>query len=142
MITPNPKTSGGARWAYLAAWDYALHQPGGNDATAKAFVADVYKHVPVLDTGARGSTTTFAQRGLGGRFARLENEAYLVLNEFGADKYEIITPSRSILAEPPVSVVDKNVDAHGTRARLGSVPQVPLHAGSAGDHRAEPLSPA
>jgi sulfate/thiosulfate transport system substrate-binding protein len=116
VITPNPKTSGGARWAYLAAWAYALHQPGGNDATAKAFVANVYKHVPVLDTGARGSTTTFAQRGLGDVLLAWENEAYLILGEFGAEKYEIVTPSRSILAEPTVAVVDKNADAHGTRA--------------------------
>jgi sulfate transport system substrate-binding protein len=115
VITPNPKTSGGARWAYLAAWAYALRAPGGNAEKAKAFVAAVYKHVPVLDTGARGSTTTFVQRGIGDVQLTWENEAYLALKEYGADKFQIVYPSNSILAEPPVSLVDKNVDRHGTR---------------------------
>jgi sulfate transport system substrate-binding protein len=116
VITPNPKTSGGARWAYLAAWGWALKQPGGNEDKAKTFVADIYsKHVPVLDTGARGSTTTFVQRGIGDVLLSWENEAYLALKELGPDKFEIVTPSLSILAEPPVAVVDKVVDAHGTR---------------------------
>ncbi|HVO02267.1 MAG TPA: sulfate ABC transporter substrate-binding protein [Candidatus Cybelea sp.] len=115
VITPNPKTSGGARWAYLAAWGWALKQPGGSDDTAKAFVASLYKHVPVLDTGARGSTTTFVQRGIGDVLLAWENEAFLAVKELGPDQFEIVTPSASILAEPPVAVVDKVVDAHGTR---------------------------
>ena len=115
VITPNPKTSGGARWAYLGAWVWALHQAGGNPEKAKAFVANLYKHVPVLDSGARGSTTTFAQRGLGDVLLSWENEAHLTLAEFGADKFDIVYPPSSILAEPPVALVDKNVDKHGTR---------------------------
>ena len=115
VIVPNPKTSGGARWAYLAAWGQALVR-GGDDANAKAYVTDLYKHVPVLDSGARGSTTTFAQRNVGDVLLSWENEAYLALKEFGADKFEIVNPSVSILAEPPVAVVDKVVDKHGTRA--------------------------
>lgn len=115
VITPNPKTSGGARWGYLAAWAYAEHRPGGNADKAKAFVAELYKHVPVLDSGARGSTTTFAQRGLGDVLVSWENEAHLVLAEFGADKFDIVYPPSSILAEPPVAILDKNVDKHGTR---------------------------
>jgi len=115
VITPNPKTSGGARWAYLAAWGWALKQPGGNEDKAKAFVGDLYKHVPVLDTGARGSTTTFVQRGIGDVLLAWENEAYLAVKELGPDQFEIVTPSISILAEPPVAVVDKVADAHGTR---------------------------
>lgn len=115
VIVPNPKTSGGARWAYLAAWGQALVR-GGDDAKAKAYVTDLYKHVPVLDSGARGSTTTFAQRNVGDVLLSWENEAYLALKEFGADKFEIVNPSVSILAEPPVAVVDKVVDKHGTRA--------------------------
>lgn len=115
VITPNPKTSGGARWAYLAAWAYALKQPGGNPDKAKAFVANLYKHVPVLDTGARGATTTFVQRGIGDVQLTWENEAYLALKEYGADKFEIVYPKLSILAEPPVALLDKNVDRHGTR---------------------------
>lgn len=115
VITPNPKTSGGARWAYLAAWAWAAHQPGGNAENARAFVANLYKHVPVLDSGARGSTTTFAQRGLGDVLLSWENEAHLTLAEFGKDKFDIIYPPSSILAEPPVAIVDKNVDKHGTR---------------------------
>ncbi|MBC7944460.1 MAG: sulfate ABC transporter substrate-binding protein [Burkholderiales bacterium] len=115
IITPNPKTSGGARWNYLAAWGYALKQPGGNDAKAKAFVAQLYKNVKVLDSGARGSTTTFAERGIGDVLIAWENEAYLAVKELGPDKFEIVTPSLSILAEPPVAVVDKVVDKRGTR---------------------------
>jgi sulfate/thiosulfate transport system substrate-binding protein len=115
VITPNPKTSGGARWSYLAAWAYAEHAPGGNAQTAKAFVANLYSHVPVLDTGARGSTTTFVNRGIGDVLLSWENEAYLALDELGRDKFEIVYPKVSILAEPPVAVVDKNVDRHGTR---------------------------
>ena len=115
VITPNPKTSGGARWAYLAAWAYALRAPGGNAEKAKAFVAALYKHVPVLDTGARGSTTTFVQRGIGDVLLSWENEAHLALKEQGGDKFQIVYPSNSILAEPPVALVDKNADRHGTR---------------------------
>jgi sulfate/thiosulfate-binding protein len=115
VITPNPRTSGGARWNYLAAWGWALKQPGGNDASAQAFVQKLYKNVPVLDSGARGSTTTFAQRGIGDVLLAWENEAFLALKEFGNDKFEIVVPTVSVLAEPPVSIVDRNVDKHGTR---------------------------
>src|SRR5580700_9855879 len=113
VITPNPKTSGGARWNFLGAWGYAHRRYG--PAKAKEFVTKLYKNVPVLDSGARGSTTTFAQRGLGDVLLSWENEAHLALKEFGADKFEIVYPSESILAEPPVSIVDKNVDQHSTR---------------------------
>ena len=115
VITPNPKSSGGARWNYLAAYGWALDQFGGDESKAKAYLGDLFRNVPVLDTGARGSTTTFAQRGLGDVLLAWENEAFLVLNEFGADKFEIVVPSESILAEPPVALVDGNVDAKGTR---------------------------
>jgi sulfate/thiosulfate-binding protein len=115
VITPNPKTSGGARWTYLAAWGYSLKQPGGSEATAKDFLKKLYGNVKVLDSGARGSTTTFVQNGIGDVLLSWENEAQLILKESGADKYEVITPPLSILAEPPVTVVDKNVDKHGTR---------------------------
>jgi sulfate/thiosulfate transport system substrate-binding protein len=115
VITPNPKTSGGARWNYLAAWGYAWNQSGHDEAKSREFVAALYKNVPVLDSGARGATTTFAQRGLGDVLLSWENEAYLSLKEFGADKFEIVNPSSSILAEPPVAIVDSNVDKHGTR---------------------------
>ncbi len=115
VITPNPKTSGGARWNYLAAWAYALHQPGGNDAKAKEFVAKLLKNVPVLDSGARGATNTFVQRGLGDVLLAWENEAFLAINELGPDRFEVVTPSESILAEPPVTVVDKVADKRGTR---------------------------
>jgi sulfate/thiosulfate transport system substrate-binding protein len=115
VITPNPKTSGGARWAYLAAWGYALQAPGGSEAAAKDFVTKLYKNVPVLDSGARGSTTTFVERGVGDVLLSWENEAYLALNQFGKDKFEIVYPSTSILAEPPVTLVDKVADRHGTR---------------------------
>ena len=116
VITPNPKTSGGARWNYLAAWGYALRQPGGTDPKARDFVTRLFRNVPVLDSGARGATNTFVQRGLGDVLLSWENEAYLVVNELGRDKFEIVTPSVSILAEPPVAVVDKVVDKKGTRA--------------------------
>ncbi len=115
VITPNPKTSGGARWNYLAAWAFALHQPGGNEAKAKEFVAKLLKNVPVLDSGARGSTNTFVQRGLGDVLLAWENEAFLAINELGPDKFDVITPSESILAEPPVTVIDKVADKRGTR---------------------------
>jgi sulfate transport system substrate-binding protein len=115
VITPNPKTSGGARWNYLAAWGWALKQPGGSPEKAKAYVADLFKHVPVLDTGARGATTTFVQRGIGDVLLAWENEAFLAVKELGPDQFEIVVPTVSILAEPPVAVVDKVVDAHGTR---------------------------
>jgi sulfate/thiosulfate transport system substrate-binding protein len=114
VITANPKTSGGARWAYLAAWAYALETNNHDEAKAKAFVTRIYKKVPVLDSGARGSTVTFAQREIGDVLLAWENEAHLALKEFGAEKFEIITPSLSILAEPPVAVVDKNARRHGT----------------------------
>ena len=116
VITPNPKTSGGARWSFLAAWAYALKAPGGNADKARAFVQALYHHVPVLDTGARGSTTTFAQRGIGDVLLSWENEAHLALKEQGGDQFQIVYPPASILAEPPVSVVDKNVDRHNTRS--------------------------
>lgn len=115
VITPNPKTSGGARWNYLAAWGYALKQPGGNDAKAKEFVSKIYKNVPVLDSGARGSTTTFVERGIGDVLIAWENEALLAIKELGPDKVEVVAPPLSILAEPPVALVDKAVDKHGTR---------------------------
>ena len=115
VITSNPKTSGGARWAYLAAWGYALQAPGGSDATAKDFVTKLYKNVPVLDSGARGSTTTFVEREVGDVLLSWENEAYLAINQFGKDKFEIVYPSTSILAEPPVALVDKIADRRGTR---------------------------
>ena len=114
-ITPNPKTSGGARWNYLAAWAYALKQSKGDEAAAKSFVSKFYKNVPVLDSGARGSTTTFAQRGIGDVLIAWENEALLATEVLGKDKFELVVPSLSILAEPPVTVVDKVVDRHGTR---------------------------
>src|SRR5579871_5940884 len=115
VITPNPKTSGGARWSYLAAYGYAL-KAYGSDEKAKEFVANLYRNVPVLDTGARGSTTTFVQRGIGDVLLSWENEAFLATKKLGADQFEIVVPSVSILAEPPVAVVDKVVDKHGTRA--------------------------
>ena len=115
IVTPNPKTSGGARWNYLAAWGYALNQPGGNAEKAKEFVSQIYKHTKVLDSGARGSTTTFVERGIGDVLLAWENEAHLAIKEFGPDKFEIVTPSVSILAEPNVAVVDKVVDKRGTR---------------------------
>ena len=115
VITPNPKTSGGARWNYLAAWGYALKQNNGDEAKARAFISALFKNVPVLDSGARGATTTFVQRGLGDVLLSWENEAFLALKAFGADKFEIVAPPLSILAEPSVALVDKVVDKHGTR---------------------------
>ncbi|MGN6140317.1 MAG: sulfate ABC transporter substrate-binding protein [Ralstonia sp.] len=115
VITPNPKTSGGARWNYLAAWAYALKQPGGSDATAKDFVQKLYKNVPVLDSGARGATTTFTERGIGDVLIAWEDEALLASRVEGKDKFDVVVPSISILAEPPVAVVDKVADKKGTR---------------------------
>jgi sulfate/thiosulfate-binding protein len=115
VITPNPKTSGGARWNYLAAWGYALKQNGANEAGARDFVTKLFRNVPVLDSGARGATTTFVQRGMGDVLIAWENEAFLALKELGPDKFEIITPSISILAEPPVAVVDKVVEKKHTQ---------------------------
>lgn len=114
IIVPNPKTSGGARWAYLAAWGAALKRNHNDENKAREFVRKLYKNVPVLDTGARGSTTTFVQRGIGDVLLSWENEAYLAVNELGKDKFEVVVPSVSILAEPPVSVVDKVAAKHGT----------------------------
>jgi sulfate/thiosulfate transport system substrate-binding protein len=116
VITPNPKTSGGARWNYLAAWGHALRKEGGDEAKAQEFVTRLFRNVPVLDSGARGATTTFAERGMGDVLLAWENEALLLTREVGQDRFEIIVPSESILAEPPVSVVDKNADKRGTRA--------------------------
>ncbi len=116
VITPNPKTSGGARWNYLAAWAYALKQPGGSEAKAKEFVTALFRNVPVLDSGARGSTVTFVQRGIGDVLLAWENEAFLSIKELGPDKVDVVVPSLSILAEPPVTIVDKVVDRKGTRA--------------------------
>ena len=116
VITPNPKTSGGARWNYLAAWAYGLKTFGGDEAKTKDFLKRIFKNVPVLDTGARGSTTTFVQRGIGDVFISWENEALLAREKLGKDQFEIVVPSLSILAEPPVAIVDKVVDRRGTRA--------------------------
>ena len=115
VISPNPKTSGGARWNFLAAWGWAARQPGGDDTKARAFVTELYKHVSVLDTGARGATTTFVERGVGDVLIGWENDAFLAQNQLGKDKFEVVVPSLSILAEPPVAVVDKVVDKHDTR---------------------------
>ncbi len=115
VITPNPKTSGGARWNYLAAWEFADRKFGGDEAKIRDFMKKLFKNVAVLDSGARGSTTTFVQRGIGDVFISWENEAFLALKEFGADKFEIVVPSLSILAEPSVAVVDKVVDRRGTK---------------------------
>jgi sulfate/thiosulfate transport system substrate-binding protein len=115
VVTPNPKTSGGARWNYLAAWGYGLKKFGGDEAKTKDFLTAIFRNAPVLDTGARGSTISFAQRGIGDVLIAWENDAFLAFEEFGKDQFEIIAPSLSILAEPPVSIVDGNVDAKGTR---------------------------
>ena len=115
VITPNPKTSGGARWNYLAGWAWALRQPGGNEAKAKEYVTKLFRNVPVLDAGARGSTTTFVERGIGDVLLAWENEALLAIKELGPGKFEVVAPSLSILAEPPVTVVDKSAGKHGTR---------------------------
>jgi len=116
VVTPNPKTSGSARWNYLAAWGYALRRPGGNETTAREFITKLYKRVPVLDSGARGATTTFVERGIGDVLINWENEILLGAKELGADKFEVVVPSVSILTEPTVSVVDKVASKHGTRA--------------------------
>jgi sulfate/thiosulfate transport system substrate-binding protein len=115
VIAPNPKTSGGARWAYLAAWGWAAKTFNGDEAKSKDYITQLYQHVPVLDSGARGSTVTFTQKQIGDVELAWENDAYLAQAEFGADQYDIVYPPQSILAEPPVAIVDKNVDAHGTR---------------------------
>ncbi|WP_248925719.1 sulfate ABC transporter substrate-binding protein [Paenibacillus hamazuiensis] len=115
VITPNPKTSGGARWNYIAAWGYAYKKNNNDEAKAQEFVQKLYKNVPVLDSGARDATNTFVQKGIGDLLIAWENEAYLSIKEFGADKYEIVTPSISVLAEPPVAIVDKTVDKKGSR---------------------------
>src|SRR5258708_23547223 len=116
VITPSPKTSGGARWNYLAAWAWALKQPGGSEASAESFVKKLYKNVPVLDSGARGATVTFVERRIGDVLLARENETYLAVKELGPNKFDVVAPSLSILAEPPVSIVDKVVDKHGTPA--------------------------
>ncbi len=143
VITPNPKTSGGARWNYLAAWGYALDKNHGDQSKAQEFVAKLYANVPVLDSGARGSTVTFSERGIGDVLITWENEAYLVKKEFGEDKFDVVSPSQSILAEPPVAVVDKNVDKHGTRAvaqaALGEGDQRTARAGIQHRHVLEQL---
>ncbi|MDB6083003.1 MAG: hypothetical protein JWN43_884 [Gammaproteobacteria bacterium] len=115
VVTPSPKTSGGARWNYLAAWAWAMKQPGGSASTAEAFVKKLYKNVPVLDSGARAATVTFVERGIGDVLLAWENEAYLAVKQLGPDRFDVVVPSLSILAEPPVSIVDKVVDKHGTR---------------------------
>ena len=115
VITPNPRTSGGARWNYLAALGYALKRPGGSEASAREFLARILRNVPVFDAGARGATTTFGERGLGDVLIAWENEAFLLTKKAGREKFEIVVPSTSIVAEPPVALVDKNVDKHGTR---------------------------
>ena len=134
VITPNPKTSGGARWNYLAAYGFALKKYGSAEK-AKQFVADLYKNVPVLDTGSRGATVTFVERGVGDVLLAWENEAFLALKEFGADKFEIVAPKLSILAEPPVAVVDAVADKKGTHAG-GGLSEILVFAGRAGDRRA------
>ena len=145
VITPNPKTSGGARWNYLAAWAWAERQYGGDEAKVKDYITRLYKNVPVLDSGARGSTTTFVQRGLGDVFLSWENEAFLAQKEFGADQFEIVVPSLSILAEPPVAVVDKNVDRKGTRQAATAYLEFLYTAEGqrlAGEHFYRPSDPA
>ena len=114
VITPNPKTSAGARWNFLAAWAYALKANANDEGRAREFIAKLYKNVPVLDSGARGATLTFARRGVGDVLISWESEAYLAQKEFGADKFDIIAPSLSVLAQPPVAIIDKNVKKHGT----------------------------
>ena len=142
VITPNPKTSGGARWNFLAAWGYALKKNGGDEAKAAAFVSALYKNVPVLDSGARGSTTTFVERGIGDVLIAWENEAGMAIKDFGADKFEVVYPSLSILAEPPVAWVDKVDQAARHRGDLEGVPGISLHAGGTGNSRAEFLPSA
>lgn len=143
VITPNPKTSGGARWNYLAAWGYGLNKYGSEEQ-AKAFVTELFRHVPVLDSGARGATTTFVQRGIGDVLLAWENEAFLALNELGPGKFDIVVPSLSILAEPPVAVVDKVAQKHGTfevaRAYLEYL-YSPVGQRLAAKHYYRPISP-
>ncbi len=142
VITPNPKTSGGARWNYLAAWGWALHQTGGSEATAQAYLRALFHQVPVLDTGARGATNSFVQRGLGDVLLAWENEALLARDELGPDTVDVVYPSLTILAEPPVAVVDSVVDRKGTRAVGAGLPRAPLHPGGTGAARQAPLPPA
>ncbi|MFM2091000.1 MAG: hypothetical protein RLZZ127_1489 [Planctomycetota bacterium] len=145
IVTPNPKTSGGARWNYLAAWGWALRQPGGSDATAKEFITKLFRNVPVLDTGARGSTITFTERGIGDVFLSWENEAFLILAGENKDRFEIVTPPLSILAEPPVAVVDKGVDKRGTRAAAQAYLEflyTPVGQELAAKHHFRPRDPA
>jgi len=145
VITPNPKTSGGARWNFLAAWGYALRQPGGDDGRARAFVQAMFRNVPVLDAGARGATTTFVERGIGDVLISWENEAFLARQALGPDKFEIVVPSVSILAEPPVAVVDQVVDKRGTRAVATAYLQYLYSAEGqalAGQHHYRPADPA
>ncbi|MDX9952433.1 MAG: sulfate ABC transporter substrate-binding protein [Methylophilaceae bacterium] len=144
VITPNPKTSGGARWNYLAAWGYELKRNGGDQQKAKEFVKKIFANVPVLDSGARGSTTTFVERGIGDVFISWENEAFLALKELGPDKFEIVVPSVSILAEPPVTLVDEVADKRKTRAvALGYLEYLYSDEGQdiAGKHYYRPTSP-
>lgn len=143
IITPNPKTSGGARWNYLAAWGFAAKKYG-SDAKAREFVTQLFKNVPVLDSGARGATTTFTERGIGDVFLSWENEAFLAVKELGPDKFDIVVPSVSILAEPPVAVVDKVVDRKGTRAEATAYLQYlysPEGQDIAGKHYYRPTDP-
>ena len=143
VITPNPKTSGGARWNYLAAWGYAAKKYG-SEAKAREFVTQLFKNVPVLDSGARGATTTFTERGIGDVFLSWENEAFLAVRELGPDKFDIVVPSVSILAEPPVAVVDKVVDRKGTRAAATAYLQYlysPVGQDIAGKHYYRPTDP-
>ncbi len=145
VITPNPKTSGGARWNYLAAWGYALKKYGNSDAKAQEFVGKILANVPVLDTGARGATTTFVERGIGDVLLAWENEALLAQKELGPDKFDIVAPSLSILAEPPVTVVDKVVDKKGTRAVAQAYLEYlysPEGQDIAGKHYYRPIDPA
>lgn len=145
VVTPNPKTSGGARWNYLAAWGYALKKPGGNEAKAREFVTALFKNVPVLDSGARGALTTFTERGIGDVFLSWENEAFLAVKELGPDKFDIVVPSVSILAEPPVTVVDKVVDRKGTREVATAYLEFlysPQGQDIAGRHYYRPVDPA
>ena len=144
VVTPNPKTSGGARWNYLAAWGYALRQPKGNADSAQKFLKQLFQNVKVLDSGARGSLTTFAERGIGDVFLSWENEAYLAVKELGPEKFEIVTPSVSILAEPPVTVVDKYAKKHGTLAIANAYLQYlysPEGQDIAGKHYYRPTNP-
>ena len=145
VVTPNPKTSGGARWNYLAAWGWALAQPGGNEAAARTLLTGIFRNTPVLDTGARGSTTTFARRNIGDVLLAWENEAHLAIAESGADGFEIIAPSRSILAEPPVAVVERVANKRGTmdlaRAYLEFL-YTPAAQAMAAKHHYRPTAPA